>query len=224
MPTTHMNPVLLKPQSDVGAQLIVRGRMAGTLDASAYARDKRALLEVAVESYRRLAGEAQLVIVEGAGSPAETNLRKNDIANMGLAQAMGLPVVLVNAAVKNADVRSALQVAERGRIPFLAGEEVLVEPENPGAISQLPLVGLHFHELMGPSLDRSLAQQLPAGQDSLRDALPMVLHDRTPVALAIASAREDPRETLVEAAAVIRGSDTCALIAGQCTSSPAATR
>jgi adenosylcobyric acid synthase len=94
-PTVDMNPVLLKPQSDVGAQLIVRGKMSGTFDASAHARDKRALLDVAVESYRRLAQEAQLMIVEGAGSPAETNLRKNDIANMGLAQALGLPVVLV---------------------------------------------------------------------------------------------------------------------------------
>jgi adenosylcobyric acid synthase len=90
-----MNPVLLKPQSDVGAQLIVRGKMVGTLDASAYGRDKRALLEVAIESYRQLAQGAQLMIVEGAGSPAETNLRKADIANMGLAQALGLPVVLV---------------------------------------------------------------------------------------------------------------------------------
>jgi len=94
-PTVDMNPVLLKPQSDVGAQLIVRGRMSGNFDASAHGRDKRALLEVAVESYRRLALEAQLVIVEGAGSPAETNLRKHDIANMGFAQALGLPVVLV---------------------------------------------------------------------------------------------------------------------------------
>jgi adenosylcobyric acid synthase len=94
-PTVDMNPVLLKPQSDVGAQLIVRGKMAGNFDASAHGRDKRALLDVAVECYRRLAQEAQLVIVEGAGSPAETNLRKHDIANMGFAQALGLPVVLV---------------------------------------------------------------------------------------------------------------------------------
>jgi len=95
LPTVDMNPVLLKPQSDVGAQLIVRGKMAGTMDASAHGRDKRALLDVAIESYRRLAEEAQLMIVEGAGSPAETNLRKNDIANMGLARALDLPVVLV---------------------------------------------------------------------------------------------------------------------------------
>jgi adenosylcobyric acid synthase len=95
VPTVDMNPVLLKPQSDTGAQLIVRGRMAGTVDAGAHGRDKSALLDVAIESYRSLAQEAQLMIVEGAGSPAETNLRSNDIANMGLAQALGLPVVLV---------------------------------------------------------------------------------------------------------------------------------
>jgi len=94
-PSTDMNPILLKPQSDLAAQLIVRGRMAGILDASAHGRDKRALLEVAVECYGRLAREAQLVIVEGAGSPAETNLRRHDIANMGLARALNLPVVLV---------------------------------------------------------------------------------------------------------------------------------
>jgi adenosylcobyric acid synthase len=94
-PTVDMNPVLLKPQSDMGSQLIVRGKMIGTLNAAEYRKDKRALLDVAVESFRRLEQEARLVIVEGAGSPAETNLRANDIANMGLAQALGLPVILV---------------------------------------------------------------------------------------------------------------------------------
>ena len=94
-PTVDMNPVLLKPQSDIGAQLIVRGRRVGVMQASAHGRDKRELLQIAVESYRRLQNEAQLVIVEGAGSPAETNLRANDIANMGFAHAADLSVVLV---------------------------------------------------------------------------------------------------------------------------------
>jgi adenosylcobyric acid synthase len=117
-PTVDMNPVLLKPQSDVGAQLIVRGRMAGTLDASAHGRDKRALLDVAVESYRRLSQDSQLMIVEGAGSPAETNLRSNDIANMGLAQALGLPVVLVG------DI-------DRGHvIASLVGAHVVLDPAD----------------------------------------------------------------------------------------------
>jgi adenosylcobyric acid synthase len=94
-PTVDMNPVLLKPQSDIGAQLIVRGRRVGVMQASAHGRDKRELLQIAVESYRRLQQEAELVIVEGAGSPAETNLRANDIANMGFAHAAGVPVVLI---------------------------------------------------------------------------------------------------------------------------------
>jgi adenosylcobyric acid synthase len=94
-PTVDMNPVLLKPQSDIGAQLVVRGRMRGTWTARAYQDRKSALLVTAVESFRRLRAEADLVIVEGAGSPAETNLRAGDIANMGFARASDTPVVLV---------------------------------------------------------------------------------------------------------------------------------
>lgn len=94
-PTVDMNPVLLKPQSDVGAQLVVRGRMAGTWQGRAYQDRKADLLEVVLESYRALAAESDLVIVEGAGSPAEINLRAGDIANMGFARAAGVPVILV---------------------------------------------------------------------------------------------------------------------------------
>jgi adenosylcobyric acid synthase len=93
--TVHMNPVLLKPQSDIGAQVIVRGKIDGTLNARDFQSRKRALLGLAVESFQMLAAEADLVLVEGAGSPAETNLRTNDIANMGFAHAANLPVVLV---------------------------------------------------------------------------------------------------------------------------------
>ncbi|MET0337812.1 MAG: cobyric acid synthase [Caulobacter sp.] len=93
--TVHMNPVLLKPQSDVGAQVIVRGQIAGTWQARGYQEKKAALLDVVLDSFRRLEAEADLVIVEGAGSPAEINLRANDIANMGFAIAAEVPVVLV---------------------------------------------------------------------------------------------------------------------------------
>ncbi|MDY6946056.1 MAG: cobyric acid synthase [Pseudomonadota bacterium] len=93
-PSVDMNPVLLKPQSDLGSQLIVRGRRQGVMQASAHGREKRELLQIAVDSFRRLQQEAQLVIVEGAGSPAETNLRAHDIANMGFAHAADVPVVL----------------------------------------------------------------------------------------------------------------------------------
>jgi adenosylcobyric acid synthase len=93
--TVHMNPVLLKPQSDIGAQVIVRGRIDGTLNARDFQSRKRALLSVAVESFQGLAASADLVVVEGAGSPAETNLRVGDIANMGFAHAADVPVALV---------------------------------------------------------------------------------------------------------------------------------
>jgi adenosylcobyric acid synthase len=94
-PTVHMNPVLLKPQSDVGAQLVVRGKVAGTWQARGYQARKAALLDTVLESFRLLEAEADLVIVEGAGSPAEVNLRAGDIANMGFARAADVPVVLV---------------------------------------------------------------------------------------------------------------------------------
>jgi adenosylcobyric acid synthase len=94
-PTADMNPVLLKPQSDIGAQLIVQGQRVGTLEAKAHGRDKRHLLQAALESYRRLEADCEWIVVEGAGSPAETNLRVHDIANMGFAQAADLPVVLI---------------------------------------------------------------------------------------------------------------------------------
>ena len=94
-PTVDMNPVLLKPQSDVGAQLVVRGQMAGTWKARGYQERKAALLGTVLESFRALEAESDLVIVEGAGSPAEINLRAGDIANMGFAIAADVPVVLV---------------------------------------------------------------------------------------------------------------------------------
>jgi adenosylcobyric acid synthase len=94
-PTTDMNPVLLKPQSEVGAQLVVQGRICGNAKARDYQALKGELLPKVLESFARLAAEADLVIVEGAGSPAEVNLRAGDIANMGFAEAADLPVLLV---------------------------------------------------------------------------------------------------------------------------------
>ncbi|MET4684341.1 cobyric acid synthase [Brevundimonas faecalis] len=94
-PTVDMNPVLLKPQSDVGAQLVVRGRVEGTWKAAAYQDRKASLLQVVLDSFERLRAEADIVVVEGAGSPAEINLRAGDIANMGFARAADVPVVLV---------------------------------------------------------------------------------------------------------------------------------
>jgi adenosylcobyric acid synthase len=94
-PHTDMNPVLLKPQADNGSQVVVQGRVWGNATARSYQELKPTLLGAVLDSYRRLAAGADLVVVEGAGSAAEVNLRAADIANMGFAEAAGLPVLLV---------------------------------------------------------------------------------------------------------------------------------
>ncbi|MEH3047656.1 cobyric acid synthase [Sphingomonas adhaesiva] len=93
-PTVDMNPVLLKPQGDRTSQLVVRGRVRGLLHAAAWRTGRDGLLAEVIDSFRRLEAEADIVVVEGAGSPAETNLRTGDIANMGFARAAGVPVIL----------------------------------------------------------------------------------------------------------------------------------
>ncbi|WP_457090207.1 cobyric acid synthase [Microvirga sp. P5_D2] len=94
-PSVHMNPVLLKPQSEIGSQVVVQGRVVGTARAREYQSWKPRLMEAVLDSFKRLSGEADLVLVEGAGSASEVNLRAGDIANMGFARAANVPVVLV---------------------------------------------------------------------------------------------------------------------------------
>ncbi|HYM03045.1 MAG TPA: cobyric acid synthase [Stellaceae bacterium] len=94
-PTSDMNPVLLKPETDTGAQVIVQGRRWRSAKAREYQSLKRELLPLALQSFERVSCDADLVLVEGAGSPAEVNLRRGDIANMGFAEAADLPVVLI---------------------------------------------------------------------------------------------------------------------------------
>src|SRR5260221_8570618 len=90
-----MNPVLLKPQSEIGAQVIVQGRVLRSANARDYHALKVELLPAVLDSFARICGEAEIVLVEGAGSAAEVNLRQGDIANMGFAEAADVPVVLV---------------------------------------------------------------------------------------------------------------------------------
>jgi adenosylcobyric acid synthase len=121
-PGVHMNPVLLKPETDLGAQVIVQGQRRATLKARDYAREKPRLLAAVCDSYARLAAEADLILVEGAGSPAEVNLRAGDIANMGFAEAVDLPVVLIADIDRGGVIASllgthaVLEVSERARI------------------------------------------------------------------------------------------------------------
>ncbi|MCF2869920.1 cobyric acid synthase [Octadecabacter sp. G9-8] len=94
-PHTDMNPVLLKPETDVGAQVIVQGKRFATMKAREYGTRKADLIPRVLESYHRLAAAHDLIVIEGAGSPAEVNLRAGDIANMGFAEAADCPVILV---------------------------------------------------------------------------------------------------------------------------------
>ncbi|MER8409638.1 cobyric acid synthase [Mesorhizobium sp. M0185] len=94
-PTIHMNPVLLKPQTDVGAQVVVQGKVFGEARARDYQALKGRLMDAVLDSWAKVGEGADLVIVEGAGSPAEINLRSRDIANMGFATRAGVPVILV---------------------------------------------------------------------------------------------------------------------------------
>ena len=93
--SVHMNPVLLKPQSETGAQVVVQGRVEGNAKAADYQNMKAGLMPRVLESFEHLKANADLVLVEGAGSASEVNLRRNDIANMGFARAADVPVILI---------------------------------------------------------------------------------------------------------------------------------
>ena len=122
-PHTAMNPVLLKPETDIGAQVIVQGRRVATLLARDYARMKPSLMPAVLESFGRLKQEADLVLVEGAGSPAEVNLRANDIANMGFARRADVPVLLVG------------DIDRGGVIAQLVGIKTVLDPDDAAMIA-----------------------------------------------------------------------------------------
>ncbi|WP_197430634.1 cobyric acid synthase, partial [Methylobacterium sp. CCH5-D2] len=121
-PSVHMNPVLLKPQSDVGAQVVVQGRMIATAKARDYQAWKPRLMRAVLDSFARLRSEADLVLVEGAGSASEVNLRAGDIANMGFARATDTPVILVG------------DIDRGGVIASLVGTKAVIEPGDAAMI------------------------------------------------------------------------------------------
>ena len=121
-PSVHMNPVLLKPQSETGSQVIVQGRIHAAADARAYQSMKAGLMPAVMESFRRLQAEADLVLIEGAGSASEINLRANDIANMGFARAAGVPVVLIG------------DIDRGGVIASLVGTRHVIDPDDAAMI------------------------------------------------------------------------------------------
>jgi adenosylcobyric acid synthase len=121
-PHTDMNPILLKPETDVGAQVIVHGKRFATARAREYAALKPSLMGAVLESFARLKDRADLVLVEGAGSPAEVNLRKSDIANMGFARKADVPVVLIG------------DIDRGGVIAQLVGIKTVIDPEDAAMI------------------------------------------------------------------------------------------
>ena len=121
-PTVHINPVLLKPQSEIGAQIVIQGRVIGAAKAAQYQRMKADLMPHVLASFAQLKAEADLVLVEGAGSASEVNLRRNDIANMGFARAANVPVIIVG------------DIDRGGVIASLVGTKAVIEPEDAALI------------------------------------------------------------------------------------------
>ena len=117
-PSVHMNPVLLKPQSEIGAQVIVQGKVFGTATAREMQDLKPKLLPYVLESFGITKRGADVVLVEGAGSASEINLRKNDIANMGFARAADVPVVVIG------------DIDRGGVIASLVGTKAVLDPED----------------------------------------------------------------------------------------------
>jgi adenosylcobyric acid synthase len=121
-PSVHMNPVLLKPQSETGAQVIVQGRVHSTAAARSYQALKPTLMPFVLDSFARLSAEADIVLVEGAGSASEINLRQGDIANMGFARATGTKVVLIG------------DIDRGGVIASLVGTHTVIDPADAALI------------------------------------------------------------------------------------------
>src|SRR5580658_4270753 len=121
-PSVLMNPVLLKPQAGGTAQIVLSGRVDCTASARDYRALAPALLPAVLDAFARLADEADLVLVEGAGSPAEINLRAGDIANMGFAEAADVPVALVG------------DIDRGGVIAQLVGTKAVIDPEDAAMI------------------------------------------------------------------------------------------
>ncbi len=121
--SVHMNPVLLKPQSQIGSQIVVQGKVSGTANARDYQALKPRLMGAVLESFERLRAEADLVLVEGAGSAAEINLRANDIANMGFARAADVPVIVLG------------DIDRGGVIAQIVGTQMVIAPEDAAMVA-----------------------------------------------------------------------------------------
>ncbi len=176
-PHVDMNPILLKPNTDIGAQVIIQGKVFGNMNAGEYHHFKKKALAAVLESYGRLSQRYPVIMIEGAGSPAEINLREGDLANMGIAEAVGAPVLLVGDIDKGGVFASLvgtlelLSVAERRRIKgfiinkfrgdpslLVPGLEFLEKKTGVPVLGVIPyLKGLYLPEEDGVALEKSFS-------------------------------------------------------------------
>lgn len=188
-PTVHMNPVLLKPNTDIGAQVIVQGKALADMDAVGYHNYKKVVMGPIMESFSVLQQEYQTVIVEGAGSPAEINLRENDVANMGFAEKADIPVIIVAdidrggvfahlfgtlallSESEQARVKGFVINRFRGDIKLLeSGLDWLEEKTGKPVLGVLP----YLHGLMLEAEDAINVQQVEAAEEQLKVVVPVL--------------------------------------------------
>lgn len=179
-PDVRMNPILLKPSSDVGSQVIVNGVVRGSMSAADYFAYKPKLIPDVLAAYRSLAAEHDVIVIEGAGSPAEINLRENDIVNMGLAELVDAPVLLAGDIDRGGvfaqlyGTVALLDAAERARVKGLVvnkfrGDVALLEPglRQIEALTGVPVLGvvpylrveIDDEDSLAPRLTRSEAKK-----------------------------------------------------------------
>ena len=190
LPDVRMNPILLKPTTDTGSQVIVNGEVLGDMDARRYFAYKKSLMPMILDTYRSLARENDIIVIEGAGSPAEINLKKDDIVNMGLAKAVGAPVLLAG------------DIDRGGVFAQLLGTQMLLDPDE-----QALLKGLIINKFRG---DKSI---LDPGVRMLeeRSGLPVVgvvpymqidIDDEDSLSPRLAAVNTPPKGSTVEIAVV----------------------
>ncbi|OAN12975.1 cobyric acid synthase CobQ [Photobacterium jeanii] len=188
-PTVHMNPVLLKPNTDIGAQVIVQGKAITDMDAIGYHGYKKVVMGSVMESFGLLQDEYETIIVEGAGSPAEINLRQNDIANMGFAEEADIPVIIVAdidrggvfahlygtlallSESEQARVKGFVINRFRGDVKLLeSGLDWLEEKTGKPVLGVLP----YLHGLMLEAEDAINSQQVEAAEQQLNVVVPVL--------------------------------------------------
>lgn len=188
-PTVHMNPVLLKPNTDIGAQIIVQGKAITDMDAVSYHGYKKVVMGSVMESFAILQKEHETVVIEGAGSPAEINLRENDIANMGFAEEADIPVIIIAdidrggvfahlygtlallSESEQARVKGFVINRFRGDVKLLeSGLDWLEEKTGKPVLGVLP----YLHGLMLEAEDAINSQQVEAAEQQLNVVVPVL--------------------------------------------------